>query len=233
MEVPSIRNRIGGNWAGQLLSSRRGAVSVAAIAALLAGVLLYLFVQHYRQAPIVAAPTEAVVFVASQYIPAGTPASTIASEGLLKRTDVASTDAVVGAITDPSAITGEVSSTAVSAGQQISVADFNHAAVSLGSFLTGDYRAIAVPLDASHGLTSYLAQGDTVDVMDDEGLHTLVLVQDVPVLANAGGDVVLKVTDAQALTIAGASDNTKIWLTLRPPVGGQDSVKEGSEEKNL
>jgi Flp pilus assembly protein CpaB len=233
MEVPSIRNRIGGNWAGQLLSSRRGALAAAAITALLAGVLLYLFVQHYRQAPAVAAPTQAVVFVASQYIPAGTPASALASGGLLKRIEVPSTDAVVGAITDPSAITGEVSSTAVSAGQQISVTDFNHAAVTLGSYLTGDDRAIAVPLDAPHGLTSYLAQGDTVDVMVDLGSKTVVLAQDINVLANAGGDVVLKVTDTQALTIAGASDNTKIWLTLRPPTGGHDSVKVGSEEKNL
>jgi Flp pilus assembly protein CpaB len=233
MEVPSIRNRIGGNWAGQLLSSRRGAVSVAAVAALLAGVLLYLFVQHYRQAPAVAAPTQAVVFVASQYIPAGTPASSLASEGLLKRTEVPLNDAVVGAISDPSAITGEVSSASVSAGQQISVTDFSHTAVSLGSYLTGDYRAIAVPLDAPHGLTSYLAEGDTVDVMVDKGAKTQVLAEDINVLANAGGDVVLKVTDTQALTIAGASDNTKIWLTLRPPTGGRDTVKVGSQENNL
>lgn len=233
MEVPSIRNRIGGNLAGQLLSSRRGAVAIAAVAALLAAALLYLFVQHYRKTPVAAAPTQAIVFVASQYIPAGTPASTVASEGLLKRVEVPTTQAVAGAISDPSVITGEVSSIAVSAGQQVSVTDFTHSVVTIGSYLTGDYRAIAVPLDSSHGLTSYIAQGDNVDIMDDEGKDTVVLAQNIPVLANAGGDVVLKVSDAQALTLAGASDNSKIWLTLRPLTGGNNTVKVGSQETNL
>src|SRR5581483_10433290 len=219
MEVPSIRKRIGGNWTDQLLASRRGALTIAAVAAVLAGLLLYIFVQHYRQAPVAAAPTTADVFVTSKYIPAGTPASTVAADSLLKRITVPSTQEVAGAIADPSVITGEVSAAPIAAGQQITVTDFTHSAVTIGSFLTGDYRAIAVPLDPSHGLTAYLAQGDSVDLMVDEGGKTIVVAQNVPVLANASGDIVFKVTDTQAITLAGASDNAKIWLTLRPPTG--------------
>jgi len=233
MEVPSIRNRIGGNWTGQLLTSRRGALTIAATAAVLAGLLLYLFVRHYRRAPVVAAPTSISVFVADQYIPAGTPASTVAAGSMLKRIVLPSTQAVVGAIADPSAITGEVSATAIESGQQISVADFTHAVVTLGMYLSGDYRAIGVPLDAPHGLTTYLTQGDTVDIMDDETSKTVVIAQNVAVLENAGGIVVLKVTDAQALELAGSSDNSKLWLILRPPTGATESVRVGSQEGNL
>ncbi len=233
MEVPSIRNRIGGNWSDQLLSSRRGALTVAAVAALLAGLLLYLFVQHYRRAPVVAAPTAASVIVAAKYIPAGTLASTVYADNLLKRVQVPATEAVAGAITDPTAITGEVATAPIAAGQQISVADFTHSVVTIDSYLTGDYRAIAIPFDPSHGLINYIGQGNTVDIMDDEGGKTVVVLQNIPILANAGGDVVFKVTDAQALTLAGASDTSKLWLTLRPPNGGTQSIKVGTEETNL
>jgi Flp pilus assembly protein CpaB len=233
MEVPSIRNRIGGNWSDQLLSSRRGALTVAAVAALLAGLLLYLFVQHYRRAPVAAAPTDVSVIVATRYIPAGTLASTVYSDNILKRVEVPGKEAILGAITDPSAITGEVATASIAAGEQISVADFTHSVVTIDSYLSGDYRAIAVPLDASHGLTNYIAQGNTVDIMDDEGGKTVVVLQNIPVLANAGGDVIFKVTDAQALTLAGASDSSKLWLTLRPPNGGTQSIKVGTEETNL
>jgi len=233
MEVPSIRNRIGGNWTGQLLASRRGALSIAAVAALLAGVLLYAFVQHYRKAPVAAAPGVADVFVATHYIPSGTPETAVAAGNLLKRIQVPATEAVVGAIDDPSAITGEVSSTPIAAGQQISATDFTHSVVTIAQNLTGDYRAIAVPLDPSHGLTNYIAQGSEVDIMDDEGNKTVVIAQKVLVLANAGGDVVLKVTDVQALELAGAADSSKLWLTLRPSYGATNSVQVGSQEGNL
>jgi Flp pilus assembly protein CpaB len=233
MEVPSIRNRIGGNWSDQLLSSRRGALTVAAVAAVLAGLLLYLFVQHYRRAPVVAAPAEVSVIVAAHYIPAGSLASTVFSEDLLKRVTVPSSEAVAGAITDPSAITGEFAASSVAAGQQISVADFTHSVLTIDSYLTGDYRAIAIPFDASHGLTAYIGQGNTVDMMDDEGSKTVVIAQNVPILANAGGDVIFKVTDAEALTLAGAADSSKLWLTLRPPNGGKSSIKVGTQEGNL
>jgi len=227
------RSRIGGSWTAQLLASRRGALLIAVIAAIIAGLLIFLFVQHYKKTPtattpVAAVPANSYVFIAGKYIPTGTPSSTVASEGLLRRTEVPTREVVAGAITDPSAITGEVSATDIAPGQQITVTDFTRAAVGLSSYLTGDQRAIAVPLDAAHGLTSYLVQGSAVDVMTDVGKNVLMLAQNVPILANTGGDVVLRVTDKQALQIAYASDNTKIWLTLRPTVGAQQSVGVGA-----
>jgi Flp pilus assembly protein CpaB len=233
MEAPNLRSRIGGSWTDQLLSSRRGAVIIAAFAALLAGILLYAFVQHYRKAPVAAAPPGSIVFIANSYIPAGTSAATIISQNLLKRAQVPANEAVVGAIVDPSALTGEVTTTGIAAGQQIAATAFTKGVASVGSYLSGSFRAIAIPFDTSHGLTSYLAPGNTVDIMDDNGSTTQVIAQDVPVLANAGGDIVLKVSDSQALVMAGASDGSKLWLTLRPSSGAKQTIQIGSEAKNL
>lgn len=231
MEAQNPRSRIGGSWTAQLLATRRGAMTVAALAAILAGVLLYLFVQHYKSnsTPSAAAPTSVFVFEATKYIPAGTPAQTLASEGLLRKTQVSSKQAIAGAIPDPSVISGEVSSTNIAPGQQITAADFTHANVTIGAYLTGTQRAIAVPLDAPHGLTAYLQPGNTVDMMIDNGGTTTVLAQNISILENAGGDVVLRVTDRQALQIAAASDSSKIWLVLRPPTGAQESVRVGTK----
>lgn len=231
MEAQNPRSRIGGSWTAQLLATRRGAMTVAAIAAILAGVLLYLFVQHYKSngTPSAAVPANVFVFEATKYIPAGTPAETLASEGLLRKLQVPSKQAVAGAIPDPSVITGEVSATSIAPGQQITAADFTHANVTIGAYLTGTQRAIAVPLDAPHGLTAYLTAGNTVDMMVDNGGTTSVLAQNLSVLANSGGDVVLRVTDKQALQISAAADSTKVWLVLRPPTGAQESVRIGSK----
>ena len=231
MEAQNPRSRIGGSWTAQLLATRRGAMTVAALAAVLAGVLLYLFVQHYKTSSptTAAAPADVLVFEATKYIPAGTPASTIASEGLLQKTQVPSKEAVAGAIPDPSVIAGEVSATSIAPDQQVTASDFTHAQVTIGAYLTGTQRAIAVQLDPQHGLTTYLTAGNTVDVMDDNQGTTTMLAQDVSVLGNTGGNVVLRVTDRQALQISAASDSTKVWLILRPPTGAQDSVHVGSK----
>ena len=204
---------------------------IAALAAVLAGVLLYLFVQHYKKSntPAVAAPTTVDVFVANKYIPQGTPAQSIAAQGLLRRTQVPAHQAVAGAIGDPSAVTGEVTSTNIAPGQQISVSDFTHTDISVGAYLTGTQRAIAVPLDPPHGLTAYVAPGNTVDLMTEANGQTTMLAQNVSILANTNGDVVLRVTDKQALQIAAASDSMKIWLILRPPTGAQVSVPVGAK----
>lgn len=192
---------------------------------------MYMFVQHYKSnsTTSVAAPSNVYVFEATKYIPAGTPASSIASEGLLRHTQVTSKQAVAGAIADPSMIAGEVSSTSIAPGQQVTAADFTHATVTIGAYLTGTQRAVAIPLDAPHGLTSYLTAGNNVDVMDDNGGTTTMLAQNVSVLANTGGDVVLRLSDRQALQISAASDATKIWLVLRPPTQAAQSVQVGSK----
>ncbi|HEX3802061.1 MAG TPA: SAF domain-containing protein [Solirubrobacteraceae bacterium] len=230
MEASGHFGRLGSRRPNQGLGSRKNAIAIAAASAVLAGVLIYLFVSHYNKTTTntVAAPTEMTVFVAKQYVPAGTPASAVASEALLKSTQVATTQAIAGAITDPSQIVGEVSAAPIAAGQQVTAGDFTRGNVTIGSYLTGDYRAIAVQLDSWHGLTTYLQKGDTVDVMGQKGQASEMLFQKITVLGDQSGNVVLELTDKQSLMLAAdVGAGIQLWLTMRPTVGGADSVKAG------
>ena len=230
--MESSRGNLGkvGSRRSPVLNSRGGALLIAVACAALAGLLIYLFVSHYNKKAAAPPPASVTVFEATRYIPRGTPQASVAAENLLKPVQVPAHQAVLGAISDPSEIVGEVSTGSIAAGQQVTAADFSHANITLASYLTGDQRAIAFSLDATHGLTAYIAEGDTVDIMAQAGGRTEMVAQNVPVLANAGGDVVVRVTDKQALKLASDTGVASLWLTLRPASGAKESVKLGTVE---
>ncbi|HZV27363.1 MAG TPA: Flp pilus assembly protein CpaB [Acidothermaceae bacterium] len=230
--MESSRGNLGkvGSRRSPVLNSRGGALLIAVACAALAGLLIYLFVSHYNKKAATPPPASVTVFEATRYIPRGTPQASVAAENLLKPVQVSAAHAVLGAISDPSEIVGEVSTGGITAGQQVTAADFSHANITLSSYLTGDQRAIAFSLDATHGLTAYIAEGDTVDIMAQSGGRTEIVAQNVPVLANAGGDVVVRVTDKQALKLAADTGVASLWLTLRPGSGAKESVKLGTVE---
>lgn len=213
---------------GRGLSSRRNSAVIAAVSAVLAAALIYLFVTHYNKntAPPVAAPIQATVWVATHAIPQGTPESAIAADGYFKPTHVPSTQVTGGAILDPSQVVGMVTSTAIDAGQQVTAADFVRSAAVLPEYLKGAQRAVAFSFDAEHGLSSWLATGDTVDIMllKKSGQSELIG-QNVSVLENAQGLVVLKLTDKQALLMTSFSNQGSFWLSLRPSIKATDSIK--------
>jgi Flp pilus assembly protein CpaB len=120
----------------------------------------------------------------------------------------------------------------------------------LASKLTGDQRIVAIPLDASHGLTNDLAAGDHVDVyvgfnitpVGPSGIPVAggqsrpvlrLVMQNITVAevkrssggisAGSSTTVGMKVTDQQAPQLAFASDNGKVWLALRPIAGAKAS----------
>ncbi|MGO9823028.1 MAG: Flp pilus assembly protein CpaB [Solirubrobacteraceae bacterium] len=217
-----------------MFSTRRGAITTAVVAALLAAVLLFAFVQSYQKGSSATA-VNTPVFVASGYIPKGTPVSVIGSAQLLSRTTVPASKAVVGAITDPSVISGEVAASNIYPGQQLAASDFTAANVTVASLLTGNQRAIAIPLDSAHGLVGVVQTGDRVDVLVDGASATstkgvVTLDQNILVLAapssgggggiagggSSSGNIILRVTNAQAPALAYAADNQKVWITLRP-----------------
>ena len=100
-------------------------------------------------------------------------------------------------------------------------------------------------------MVGFVQTGDHVDVMSDSdsgrvgagGVSTLA--QNVLVLSAPGGggggvagggsssgNIVLSVTPRQAAAFAFASDNGKVWITLRPPVGAIGSTStQGSSHK--
>ena len=237
----STRKRAGGGLTGAMFSTRRGAITTAVVAALLAGLLLFVFVSNATKTSSTAA-VNTPVFVSTGYIPSGTPVSVIASSQLLSRTTVPSNHVVVGAISDPSLVRGEVAAVNIYPGQQLTATDFTAKSVTVASQLTGDQRAIAIPVDSAHGLVGFVQAGDHVDVLDDAGAGAAgrggvaVLAQNVVVLSapgaaasgsgiggggggGAGGNILLQVTSKQATAFAFAADNGKVWITLRPPVG--------------
>jgi Flp pilus assembly protein CpaB len=214
----------GPSRSGQIFSSRGGSLLVALVAALIAGLLIYLFVSHYNKKTVTAPPT-ATVFVARKYIPAGTPETEIISGDLIKSEVLPSTQVIAGAVSDPSVLTGEVASASIAAGQQITLSDFSHTNVTISSYLTGDYRAVAIAIDPPHGLTSYIGEGSYIDVITTGKGGSVELFENIPVLANTGGDVVLKLTQKQVLELTNAEEeNLTIWFELRPLTGAKDSV---------
>jgi Flp pilus assembly protein CpaB len=121
-----------------------------------------------------------------------------------------------------------VSVASIAVGEQISATDFSHTAATLGSYLKGDERAIAVSFDSEHGITSYLGQGDTVDVIAQAKKGSEDLFQNISVLENSNGNVVLELTDRQSLLLTHALElGDSLWLTLRPISHATDSVRLG------
>jgi pilus assembly protein CpaB len=243
MEASSPRQKIGSKSLGDVLSTRGGAIAVAAVAAILAGILLFVFVQRYRDNSNVAnSPTP--VFVARAMIPQGTSADLIASQQLVQRTTVKNSQVQAGAIADPGVLHGQVALGNIYPGQQLTRAEFTLQAT-ISSDLTGDQRAVAVPVDAAHGLVGFLRAGDHVDVLASYsgggGNHNLsTLLQDIYVLSapaaggggiNGGGNasnIVLRIPTQAAGQVAYAADNGKVWMILRPPPPATQSSSTGS-----
>jgi pilus assembly protein CpaB len=241
MEASSVRRKVGGNWPGGTFSGRRGPLAIAIGAAIVAGVILYIFVQQYKK-NVNGTVSTTPVFIATHYIQRGTAANQLATETLFQRTLVKNGQVVAGAITDPQTIQGEIASTNIYPGQQLTVTDFTRTGVTIASQLSGTERAMAVPVDGVHGLSPFVEPGDYVDVLEsiagggNGGLPVVTTVaHDVLVLAIGGGsgggigggatgEIVLRVDDKLALPLAAAADGGKIWLTLRPVIGAKDSV---------
>jgi Flp pilus assembly protein CpaB len=234
----SVRRRIGGNSPGDMFSSRRGALTIAAAAVVVALLLIFLFVQQYKKSA-TGSVANTPVYVATSLIPRGTPASLIASGGLYQRTAVKPSQVQTGAIVDSSLLRGEVTTTAIYPGQQLTAADFTHSNVTVASQLTGTDRAIAIPVDSAHGLIGFVQTGDYVDLMSSSAgggargsvspIDTNVLVLSAPSGGGAGGiaggssggNIVLRVSAKTAAVLAFAADNGKVWIILRPPVGAR------------
>ena len=84
-------------------------------------------------------------------------------------------------------------------------------------------------MDSEHGLATYLTTGDTVDVMAVTSTgKSEMLAQNVDVIANTGGNVVLRLSDKQGLVLTSATGIASLWLSMRPGAGAKNSVKVGT-----
>ena len=226
----------------QFVSTRRGAYTVAAIAATLAGLVLLVFVNRYK-ADVNAGIAPAPVLIADRVIPRGTSASEVIAEKMFKPTPVATERVQPGAVTQASEIAGMAAVTEVLPGEQITLADFSAAGDPIRSRLTKRERAVQIPIDTVHGMLNTIRAGDHVDILaafnatsatTGAGTPTLEpLVRDIRIMQNTGSGVILETTDQQGAKLAFAADNAKLWFLLRPPIGATDSKATTVSQDNL
>jgi Flp pilus assembly protein CpaB len=231
--------------AQKFTSTRKGSLLFGVLAAVIAGALIVVYVNRYRNS-VRAQGAPVTVLVASSAIAKGTSGQAVASKQLFTVTTVRQSQLVNGAISDPSSLIGKAASQDIYAGQQLTAADFSGSATALPSTLTGVQRAITIPLDPAHGLISQLQAGEHVDIYAGFNVIAVgtngvplaggqstpalkLIMQDIQVLgvsgaksglgASGSSNVTLNVDATQAAELAFASDNGKIWLAIRPSSG--------------
>jgi len=219
----------------QLLATRKGTVMLGAASAVLAAVLLLVYLGQYRKS-VSSGAAPITVLVAEKLISKGTSASVIGSDGLMQVLTIPRDQAKEGAVSDPVLLKGRVAVQDIYPGQQLTLADFTAATTdAIPTKLVRDQRAIAVPFDASHGMIGHIQPGDRVDIyvgLYDEaassaGAVLKLLAENVYVMSApgvAGGGIggsnssnfVFRVRGADAAKIAWSTDNGTLWMVLRP-----------------
>src|SRR5262249_45104033 len=140
-----------GNLLGKLTSSRGGAVLLGIGAAILAAILLAVYVTRYRDS-VKSSAANVTTLQAKNLIPKGTPGAQIAKSGQYQAVTIAKDQLKVGAITDPAVLTGRVAIADIYPGQQLTIGDFTETAVaSLNAQITGPQRALTMTIDATRG----------------------------------------------------------------------------------
>jgi Flp pilus assembly protein CpaB len=231
-----------------LMSTRAGTLLVAAVAALLAGGVLFVYMAQYRDS-LHKGSQMVTVLVADRLIPQNTPGGVVAAKHEFAERRIREDAVKDGAITDPGTLKGLVAADDIVPGEQLVSSQFvSTPSDALAYKLSGDQRAISVSVDAAHGLIGDVRTGDRVDVLggfnvipiDKNGvpqqsggtarpvLKTLmsnILVLSAPSSGSSsfGGQstkqIVLRVTDQQSAELAFASDNGKVWIVLEPQAG--------------
>jgi pilus assembly protein CpaB len=225
----------------RLLSTRGGTVVLGAIAALLAAIILLVYLNRYRES-VTSSSAPQTVLVAKSLIPKGTSGVLVGQRELFQGATLPGDQIKEGAVTDPALLKGRVAVDDIYPGQQLTTADFSVVGVdTIATRITGAQRAISIAIDGAHGNIGQLVSGDHVDVW--AGLSIIerdggrerrvvslvaadVLVMAAPGAPTGGGglgggnapapNVVLRLNNEQAAKVAFASDNGKLWLMLRP-----------------
>lgn len=210
------------------MSSRGWAIALGIGAVVLAAILLVVYLDRYR-ARVGGENAPTPVLVAKQLIPAGTPGTLVASQSMYAPTTLPKKEVEVGAISDPSYLSGRAAATEIFPGAQLTATSFAASdTASVDSQITGTQRAISISIDNVHGSLSQLQPGDTVDIYTSvAGVVRLfepnVRVLTVPAVPgpSGGSNLILQIETAGAARWAYAADNTQFYFVLRPVVGAK------------
>ena len=221
---------------GKLTSSRGGAIALGVGAAVLAGILLLVYLNRYRSS-VDSATNPTPVLVAKNLIKAGTSGTLIADKDLYQSANIPQEDVKVGAIADPAYLNGRVAVVDIFPGQQITTTDVSAGTTdAIPTKITGRERAFAIPVDTARGLVGIAASGDHVDMyfgVNAAGGNLLTLLApNVTILQapgaatttngqSTGNIMVIKAPARLGQKIALASDNGTLWFLLRPLAGAK------------
>ena len=241
-------------FAGRLVSTRRGTLLAAALIALLAGASILVYLNSYRES-LKAQGAVVTVLVAKGTIQKGTAGSVVAEKDLYTVTTIRESQLLEGAISDPAALRDKVATREIFDAAQLTATDFGAAGDSLAAQLTDRQRVVSVPFDSAHGLIDGIEPGNRVDVY--AGFNVIPLGPDGadhrrPVAADAAADPLQRagprrrreggglrhdereprVDDIDAAQLAFASDNGKLWLALRPSAGAKASRSRDRHDRD-
>jgi Flp pilus assembly protein CpaB len=194
------------------------------------------------------------VLVANKLIPQSSSGDVIASQKWYSVVNTPKDQVKDGAITDPASISGKIASHDIYPNQQLTTSDFADAPTdAVTTKITGNQRAISIPLDSAAGLTPFLQAGDHVDILAGFNVIPIgangaplsgnsqarpvekVIAQDIKVLevpsssssttgtGSNTGNIVVQVTDQQAWDIAFAINNGTVFLAGTPQAGNVSS----------
>jgi Flp pilus assembly protein CpaB len=230
---------------GMLGTPRR--TVVAGVAALvLATILLFAYLSHYRSS-VKSASANVSVLRSTAFIPKGTTALALAKKGLFEYTAVPKEQLKEGAVTDAAVLHGQVALNDIYPAQQLAITDFGVTPTStalsgsadlLGTDkATGTWRAMSINLDTSHGIVPQVQTGDRVDIYAHVGDKVALFKQNVLVLAApnqvASGttapvseNYILRVSTKDAARFAFAVDNATLWFALRPQTKAKPAGSE-------
>ena len=225
-------------YAQRLIATRRGAVLLSALAALLAGILIVAYVHKYRSS-VNSEGAPVTVLVAKRAIAKGTSGAVIATTGLYSATTIRQSQLLNGAFSDAASLRDTVATRDIYQGSQLTAADFAPATTDVAASLTKHQRIVTVGFDSIHGTLANLQAGNHVDIYAIFNLITVnkdgspvsggishtalrMIMSNVDIASiTKGGALNFKVTDVQATKLAFAADNGKLWLALRPAAGAK------------
>jgi pilus assembly protein CpaB len=226
-------------FAQRLLSTRGGTIALSVMAGILAAVILVAYLHRYR-ASVRDAGVPVTILTAKSLIEKGTSGEVIATQDLYQVSTTPKGQVASGAITDPDTLKGRIAIEDIYPGEQLSVAKLSSgAAASLANKITGDQRAVTLPVESAHGMIGKISSGDHVDIYGGFNVRPLrrdgtpmpggvdrpvvklleenVFVLEVPEAGSTGkAQLTVRVDDRAAANLAFASDNGVLWAVLRP-----------------
>ena len=234
-----MSNTLTGKVSGRM-SSRGWAIALGIGAVVLAAILLVVYLDRYR-ARVSGENAPTPVLVAKQLIPAGTPGTLVASEGMYAPTTLPAKEVEVGAIADPAYLSGRAAAADIFPGQQFTATDFAATdTASVDSQITGTQRAFAISIDPVHGVSSQVMPGDSVDVYTSVGGVVRLFRPNVKVLTTptvpgpaGGSNLILRIDTKDAATWLFAADNSQLVFVLRPVVGAKPTARSQATATSL